>query len=305
MNFSKTNRLLWAALLVFGCGSAVAQDLEPRAFSQAPVGMNFAVVSVGYAEGQLLFDQATTLEDVTGEVTNVAAAYVRTLNFFGASAKAAVVLPIIWGDWEGIYQAEPASATRRGFADPVAELSVNFLGAPAMKMSEMRDYNQKWVVGASLRMSAPVGQYYAEKLINLGTNRWAVRPRLGVSYSSGPWNLEAKISAWIYADNDEFLGDTILAQEPLWSTQYSAVYQWPSRIWVGLGAGVSRGGQTATNGVFTDTYKKNTRWVGIISMPLNTQHSLKLLYVNGMRTRAGSDFDKISLAWAMHWGGRQ
>ncbi|MDX2475581.1 MAG: transporter [Candidatus Krumholzibacteria bacterium] len=305
MNFSKMNLILWAITMAFGCGSAVAQDLEPRAFSQAPVGMNFAVVSVGYSEGQLLFDQATTLEDVTGEVTNVAAAYVRTLNVLGASAKASVVLPIIWGDWAGIYQGVPETASRRGFADPLAELSVNFLGAPAMKMSEMRNYTQKWVVGASLRMSAPVGQYDAERLISLGTNRWAARPRLGASYKSGPWNLEAKISAWIYVDNDEFLGDSLLEQEPLWSTQYSVVYQWPSKIWVGLGAGVSRGGQTSTDGVETDTYKKNTRWVGVLSMPLNAQHSLKLLYVNGVRTRSGSDFDNVSLAWAMHWGGRQ
>ena len=297
--------VLLVAFLVWGCGSAMAQDLEARAFSQAPVGMHFVVAAVGYSEGEMLFDQATTLEDVTGEVTNAAFAYVRTLGILGASAKAVVVVPVIWGDWEGIYRGEPASAIRRGFADPLVELSVNFLGAPALKMSEMRDFKQKWVVGASLRTSVPAGQYDEDKLINLGSNRWAVRPRLGVSYKSGPWSIEAKISAWIYADNTSFFGGNLLEQEPLWSTQYGVVYQWPSRIWLGLGAGVSRGGQSSTNGVGSDSYKKNTRWSGIVSVPLQGSHSLKLVYVNGLRTRSGADFDNVSLAWAMHWGGVQ
>ncbi len=305
MRAASLRRLVLLALLLGGAGTALAQDLEPRSFSQAPIGMNFAVISLGHASGDMLFDQGTTLEDVTGTITSAAAAYVRTLDFFGASAKASVVVPVVWGDWEGVYQGEFATASRRGLADPLLELSVNFLGAPAMKMSEMRNYHQKWVVGASLRLSVPAGQYDPDKLLNLGTNRWAFRPRVGASYKSGPLTLEAMGSVWLFTDNNDFLGGALLEQGPMWSSQFSGVYQWPSRFWVGLGTGFSRGGQTRTNGIAADTYKKNTRWAAVVSVPLNRQHSLKLAYINGLRTRAGADFDQLNLAWSMHWGGVQ
>jgi hypothetical protein len=298
-----TFRLLSLVIVLGAAATVRGQDLEPRAFSQTPVGMNFAVVSVGYAEGGVLFDQGTTLEDVTGEITSVAAAYVRSLDLLGKSAKASVVVPVVWGDWSGRYQGAGATASRRGLADPLAELSVNFLGAPALAPGEMRGYRQKWVAGASLRVSIPVGQYDPAKLLNLGSHRWAVRPRVGVSRCTGPWTVEAMGSVWLFADNDDFLGGVRLEQEPLWSLQGDVIHQWPSRVWVGLGVGVSRGGQTRADGVASDTYKKNTRWAAIVSVPLNRRHSLKAVYIDGLRTRAGSDFDQVSLAWSMFWGG--
>ena len=53
--------MLPAAALLCLASAAVGQDLEPRSFSQTPVGMNFAVVSLGYAEGSMLFDQQVVL----------------------------------------------------------------------------------------------------------------------------------------------------------------------------------------------------------------------------------------------------
>lgn len=303
MKFRHILSLLWAVGTLWGASAVLAQDLEPRSFSQAPIGMNFGVVAMGHATGNMLFDQATTLENVTGELTSVAGVYVRTLSFFGVSAKASAAVPMVWGDWEGEFQGERATASRRGLADPMAELSVNFIGAPAMTMKEMRHYKQKWVVGTSLKVALPLGQYDPDKLINLGANRWGFRPRLGASYKSGPWSLEAIGSVWLFTANDDFWGGALLEQDPLWSAQFSGVYQFPSRVWVGLGAGLSRGGRSKTNGIASDTYKKNTRWAVILAVPVNRQHSLKLVYINGLRTRVGSDFNQATLAWSVRWGG--
>ena len=291
--------------LILACWAATAagQDLEPRSFSQTPVGMNFAGLALGYAEGSMLFDQATTLEDVNGEITSLAGYYVRSLDFLGVSSKASIVVPVMWGDWTGKFQGDWRSASRRGFADPLLEFAVNFIGAPAMKMSEMRGFTQKWVVGATVKVSVPVGQYYPEKLINLGTNRWATRFRLGASRKTGSLTLETMVSVWVYAKNDDFFGGTVLEQDPLWSLQFNGIYEFPSRIWFGLGAGFSRGGHAKADDVYSDSYKKNTRWAGIFSYPVSLRHSLKLIYISGLRTRAGSDFDQLSLAWSMRWGG--
>ena len=298
-----SHALVFMLIFLSTSGNLLAQDLEPRSFSQAPTGMNFAVLAMGHAEGNMLFDQASTLEDVTGKVTSVGAGYVRTLDFFGVSAKALAILPVVWGDWDGRYQGNDAQASRRGIADPQVELSVNFVGAPAMTMKEMRAYNNKLVVGASLKVAIPLGQYDPEKLINLGTNRWSFRPRLGASYNSGPWTFEAMVSAWLFTSNDDFFGGALLEQSPLWSAQGNAVYQLPSRIWFGLGVGLSRGGQSQTNGIASDSYKKDTRWTAVMALPLNRQHSLKFVYTNGLRTRVGADFNQFTMAWSMWWGG--
>lgn len=295
--------LLVSTVLLFLAGSAAAQDLEPRSFSQAPVGMNFLALSYGLAGGEVLFDQATTITDAQGTVNSLGAGYVRTLGVFGASSKLRVVLPYAWGDWDGYLDGEYVSTSRTGFADPQVKWDVNFIGAPAIKMSEMRNYNKHTVVGASLLVSVPLGQYDPEKLINLGQNRWGFRPRVGLSHTVKGWTLEGMASVWLYTENPDFYGGKTVTQDPLWSVQGNIIRVYRSGIWFGLGLGISRGGKVASDGVYGDSYKKNTRWAAVFSYPLTRTHSVKLMYIDGLRTRLGSDFDQISLSFQLRWGG--
>jgi len=286
-------------------GTAIAQDLEPRSFSQTPVSMNFVSMTYGYSIGEVLFDQAVPITDANGRVSNVVTAYVRTFGFFGASAKLAAVVPYAWGHWQGFLDGDYASTSRSGFADPRLQLSVNFLGAPAIKMSEMRTYKNNTVVGASLQVVVPLGQYSPEKLINLGQNRWAFRPRLGVSQKVGRWALEAMGSVWLYTENPDFYGGSKVTQDPLWAFQANVIHSFPSGIWFGVGAGFSRGGKTASDGVYGNTYKKNTRWAALISYPLARRHSVKVIYIDGLSTRLGADFDQVSISYLFRWGGEK
>ena len=284
-------------------GSAAAQDLEPRAFSQAPVSMNFVSMTYGYSIGEVLFDQAVPITNANGRVSSVAAAYVRTFGFFGASAKLATIVPYAWGHWQGLLDGDYVSTSRSGLADPRVQLSVNFLGAPAIKMSEMKTYTNNTVVGASLHVVVPLGHYNPEKLINLGQNRWAFRPRVGVSHKAGRWTLEAMGSVWLYTENPDFYGGVKVTQDPLWAFQANVIHQFPSGIWFGVGAGFSRGGKTASDGVYGNTYKKSTRWAALLSYPLARRHSVKVIYIDGLSTRLGADFDQVSISYLIRWGG--
>jgi len=286
-------------------GTVAAQDLEPRSFSQAPVGMNFGVLSFSNASGDVLFDQAVPITKATGRVNSLLAGYVRTLDFFGVSAKFKAFLPYSWGYWSGLLDGAFVDTNREGFSDPRVELSVNFLGAPAIKMSEMRTYAQNTVVGASLRVVVPLGQYYPEKLMNLGQNRWAFRPRVGVSHKAMGWTLEAIADVWLYTENPDFFGGAKVTQDPLWSAQGNLIHQSRSGVWLGAGIGLSRGGKVASDGVYGDTYKKSTRWGLIISYPLDRVHTVNVMYINGLRARLGADFDQISLSYQIRWGGVQ
>lgn len=298
--------LLLAVIAVLVLASAAsAQDLEPRAFSQAPVGMNFAALSYGYATGEVLFDQATTITEAQGRVSNVVAAYVRTLGIWGASAKLTAAVPYAWGHWNGFLDGEYADATRSGLSDPQVQLAVNFFGAPAISMSEMKTYTNNTVLGASLKAVIPLGQYDSQYLINLGQNRWAFRPRVGLAQKMGRLTVEAMADAWLYTENPDFFGGSTVTQDPLFSFQLNFIYQSRRGYWFGLGGGLSRGGKTASNGVYSDSYKKNTRWAAIVSLPLTKRYSMNVLYIDGLATRLGSDFDKISVSFQMRWGGEK
>ena len=52
--------------------------------------------------------------------------------------------------------------------------SVNFYGSPALSLEEFTNYQQDLIIGSSIQVSAPLGQYDENKLVNLGNNRWFV-----------------------------------------------------------------------------------------------------------------------------------
>jgi hypothetical protein len=80
------------SLLFFYFPSA-SQELEPRALTNIPTGMNFAVAGYAYAKGNILFDPALPIDDAKANLHTFAAAYLRSINFFGMAGKVDVVVP--------------------------------------------------------------------------------------------------------------------------------------------------------------------------------------------------------------------
>lgn len=279
-----------------------AQDLEPRSFSPVPVSVNFAGVGYGYSFGNVLLDPSIPLEDGTGKVHSVLGAYVRTFSFFGMSAKADALVPFAVGDWEGLLAGQDTSRSITGFGDPSARISVNFVGAPALEMPRFMTYRQGTVVGASLRVIAPLGQYDNTKIINLGTNRWTFVPRVGLSQRLGHWNLEAVTSVWLYTANPDAKGRR-LQQEPLWTVRGGAAYLFDGGAWVSADLAWGSGGRATVDGTESAERQENIRYGATVTYPLTRRASLKLAWIGGASTRLGADFDNIILVYQYRWGG--
>jgi hypothetical protein len=213
-----------------------------------PASLNIAALGYGYSFGNVLLDPSLPIEDATAKVHSFIGAYVRTFSFFGMSAKADVIVPFAIGDWEGKLAGQDTSRSATGFGDPAIRLSVNFVGAPALQMPRFMTYRQRTIVGASLRVIAPLGQYDNTKLINLGTNRWTFVPRIGVSRRLEHWNLEAIASAWLFTTNPDMQGRS-LEQDPLWTIQGSVAYLFEGGAWLAVDAGWGSGGRASVNGV--------------------------------------------------------
>src|SRR5437762_5783646 len=80
-------------VVVLGAGAARAQDLEPRAYVDTPVGMNFLIASYAYSEGGVSTDASLPIQDAELTQNSFVLAYARSLNVFGKSGKIDLILP--------------------------------------------------------------------------------------------------------------------------------------------------------------------------------------------------------------------
>ncbi|HEX6019412.1 MAG TPA: transporter, partial [Burkholderiaceae bacterium] len=166
-----------------------AQSIEPRAYSNAPVDMNFLIGGLALTRGALAFD-TLPITDPRLKTTSAVLGYARVLDLWGRSGKFDVVVPYTSLSGTATFQGGPIERKVDGPGDPLLRLSINLLGAPAMRLPEFRSYQQDLIVGASLQVSVPAGQYDATRLVNIGTHRWFFKPEIGASQALGPWTLE-------------------------------------------------------------------------------------------------------------------
>lgn len=180
---------------------------------------------------------------------------------------------------------------------------MNFIGAPALNASEFGSYRQDWIVGGSLRLGLPLGQYDNTRLINIGANRWSIRPELGVSKAIGKWTIELAPGVAVYSDNDDFFGGNRRAQDPLYGLQSHFCYHFRPGFWAAFDAAWFSGGQSEVNGIRKEDRAEGARLGLTLAVPVNKHHSLKLYAVTGFNARWGRDFEALGLAWQYRWGG--
>jgi len=296
-------RTLVACVLFCAPFAAPAQDIEPRAFSNAPVGVNFLIGGYAYTSGGVAFDSALPIMNPNLGTSSAIVGYARTLDLSGKSGKFDVIVPYAWLSGSAELAGQRNERKVDGFADPKFRLSVNFIGAPALGLKEFRAYRQDLIVGASLQVSVPAGQYDSSKLVNLGTNRWSFKPEVGVSKAIGPWTLELTAAATLFTDNNDFFGGHKRSQDPLYSSQAHAIYSFPRGIWGSLDLTYFTGGRTTVDGVHNFDIQQNWRVGGTLAFPVDMHNSVKLYASRGVSSRTGNDYDLLGIAWQYRWGG--
>ena len=282
---------------------APAQELEPRAYANTPIGMNFLVAGIGNSHGGLLFDPAVPVEGANAHVNAALLGYVHSFAIADQSAKFSLLVPYAWLDAAGYVQGSYQTREVSGLADPTLSLSMNFLGAPALRLDEFSGYRQDTIIGATFKVTAPFGQYDQDKLLNIGTHRWSFKPELGVSKALGVWIVEGSAAVSWYASNDDFYGGQTQQQDPIYSLQAHVVYNFPRGLWLALDATYYTGGRTKTDGVPGNTSLDNWRTGLTLAVPVNRHNSIKLAGSSGVSTRAGTNFTSYVLAWQYRWGG--
>ena len=222
------------------CSTLRAQDLEPRAYSNSPTGLNFLIAGYAYANDRVLVDPSLPLDNVSNEEHVEVLAYVRTLNVLGQSAKFDVIVPFTSLEAKGLVFGMPRSRYVNGFDDPAFRFSMNFIGAPALTAAEFKNYRQDFILGASLRVIAPLGQYASDKLVNIDANRWSFKPEIGFSKAFGPWTVELAPAVTFYTNNDDFFGGHTREVAPIYSVQAGVSYAFKTSCLAGAECGLLR-----------------------------------------------------------------
>jgi hypothetical protein len=279
-----------------------AQDLLPGAFIPAPVHFNVFTATTSVSFGDLSFDPALPVDDGRARIGAVAAVFTRTLPIAGRFASLGVAVPIMRGHVEGLVRGQFQEATRLGPADLSGRIAVNLYGAPAMTVKEFLSYRQSTVLGVSLVVRAPTGQYDSLRFINIGTNRWSFAPEVGLSRRRGRWTLEGNLGATFFTENNKYVGGA-RTQAPFVGVQGHLVYTWRPGLWVAGDANYWRGGRITANGIESPVEQKNSRAGLTLAVPVRT-HQFRVAYSLGAYTTIGGDFHSVGLSYSYAWRGR-
>jgi hypothetical protein len=294
-------KLSIAAIAIVLCNTANAQDLDPRRYTNIPVGQNFLALALVYSEGDVNFASSAPLSDARIRIDGPALAYLRTFAMAGKSASVDVLLPYACVAGSAVLNGERASREVCGLADTALRVSYNFFGAPAAELREFVRQKRSTVVGASVQIGIPTGQYDSDKLLNIGANRWFIKPEIGVSVPWNKWSFEFAAGVRIFTDNDNFVGGVNLAQDPLYNIQSHVIYDLTPRQWLSLDANYFFGGDTFQDGVPSATEQNNSRLGLTWTVTLNPKHFLKFLAHTGVIGRVSNDSDTFTVAWSYRW----
>ncbi|UCH46438.1 MAG: transporter [Betaproteobacteria bacterium] len=278
-------------------GTATAQEMTPRAYWPAPYGTKLVGLGYGYQTGDIVTDPSLPLVGVDSTIHNGTVFYQQTISLAGRTTNVQFEVPYVDGTTKGTFEGQPASANVSGLGDVRATIAVNLVGAPSMTGEEFQAFRQnpKPIVATSLKVVAPTGEYEADKLVNVGTNRWAAKIKLGYLQPMPKKTvLELAAGVWFFEDNDEFLGTT-REQQPLTALDLHLVKRFRPGFWGSIDANYYFGGRTTVGGTERADFQRNSRLGVSLVYPFKRRHAVKVSFSGGLVTESGGDYNTLVL----------
>jgi hypothetical protein len=279
---------------------AHAQELDPRAYQPAPTGLNGLILGYSHSSGGVLFDPSFPVQDVHADLNFESVGYYRTFGLFGRFSNITLALPYAEGDLSGQLETGGLQIHRSGLGDARFRFSYNVVGTPAAKPADFVKQIKNTNVGLSLTTSIPTGQYDSNKIVNIGQNRWAFKPEVGLSRVSSRWQFDAYAGVWFFTANDDFVHKT-QTQNPVASFQFHLSYNIRPNFWMGVNSNFYTGGRTTLDGIESPVKQKNSRIGATIALPIAKKQTLKIAVSRGVITSRGGDFTNVGASYSFLW----
>jgi hypothetical protein len=282
---------------------ALAQDLEPRAYIRIPIKTNVILPGFSYSQGKVLTDPSLPLKDFKASVETISLGYAHTFNLFGQTAQAFAVLPFCFAHASALVNGQSQAVDRIGTADIRARLSVLLLGGKSVTWKEFAKHKKpSTILGTSVTIQPPTGQYYSDKLVNLGSGRWSFKPELALSQSlSRRWLLDVYTAVLLFTDNHSYFGNKLRAQHAIGSIQTHISYNIGPFSWAAFDATYYAGGKSSVNGVANDDQVSNIRLGTTFVLPTGKRSGLKIAFSKGALVMRGANFTTVSMGWSYSW----
>ncbi len=283
-----------------------AQDTEPRRWSHLPVGLNVAGAVYVYTEGDILVDPVLLIDGAEIEQHTAVVSYTRSFGLAGKTARIEMQVPYQEGSWRGLLEGVPAQTRREGFGDPRLRLSINLIGAPALKGKEFGEYRAahrtNTILGAALAIVMPLGEYQEDKVINLGANRFVFRPQIGVLHTRERWSYEVSGSVFLYTENDEFFNGNKVQKDPLYALQAHIIHSFRPGLWISLSAAYGWEGESEVNDVPAEDPQDKILSALSFGFPVGTAQGVKLAYIRERtQEEVGADTDSLGVVWSVRF----
>jgi len=248
----------------------------------------------------VLFDPTLPIEDSKATVEGLGIALARSIDVAGRFANVGVAVPVIHGHIEGRLSGAFQETSRLGQGDIGARFGINLYGAPAVTRQQFGTYRWTTLVGLSLAVGIPAGQYDPARLINISTHRWVVKSEMGFTRKRRRWTFEWDVGGTVFTPNTNYMNGGTRAQAPIASTQGHLTYTVRPGLWVAADGNFWRGGRTTTNGIASAVQQTNSRLGVTLAVPLGRQQ-VRIAYSDGAYTRVGGDFKTVGVSYSYVW----
>ncbi len=113
--------------------------------------------------------------------------------------------------------------------------------------------------------------------------------------------MEFEVGAWLFGDNDEFLGVT-REQAPILSAEFHLVKRIRPGFWAALDVNYYVGGRTTVDKVLRADLQRNARIGATVMFPFKLQHAIRGSFSAGAVTESGGDFAIVAVSYLYVWG---
>jgi len=247
----------------------------------------------------VFLDLSLPVEDSESQINTGILAYAQTLDLWGRTSNFLINMPYAWGNAKGLFLGNPVKGDFSAFGDISVTLNVNLRGAPTMTVEDFLAFraNPRPIIGASLKVVIPTGEYNPDRIVNVGANRWATRLKLGTIIILKPkWLMEVSASTWLFSDDNDFLMGK-KEQDPVFALETNFIKLIRPGLWASLDVTYYRGGNQTIDGNSLESELHNLKLGGTLVVPIHGRHAIKIGYANGVVTRYGNDFDQLLLTY--------
>ena len=280
-----------------------AQFTDARNYAEGPVGLNSLEFTYAYVRGNASLDTALVVSSENLDLNKGTFSYTHNFSMLGRLAWVSANVPL--ASLAGTVAGTNASGSTSGLGDSSFELAMLLKGGPALSAAELASYERPMILGMSLTVTAPTGEYDGNKLLNLGSHRWSFKPELGISYPFGPerkWEVDGYINAYFFTDNTSYRGVEILHQEPLPGLEAHLSYSVTPGFWMSLDSRYAFRGETVVNGLEQNNTQENLTVGAEASWAPNAHNSLDVVFAKALVHRNAPSYTGVSLSYTYSWG---